>query len=175
MRVFKFCLRRMLGQRQRATLFVFLDCLSRVLSESHQIGELDGEPNSVLSDQQLLLLDEAYQIIIPKYKNLSSEYKTALQKAKNARRKSLFPPHIEWELKKYLTGSSERDMLVGPTSSFFLMKRIINKDLICTKIILHEHYFHKNLLDEKREYGILLYEKPMNKNIHSFFRSVINS
>ena len=50
--VFKFCLRRMLGERQRATLFVFLDCLSRVLSESHQIGDLpslEEEMNVVIA------------------------------------------------------------------------------------------------------------------------------
>ena len=94
----------------------------------HPVSEGDGEPNSMLSAEQVLLLDEVYQVMIPKYKNLTSQYKAALQKAKNARRKSTFPPRSEWELQQYPAGSSERNMLVGPTSSIFLMKKIVTKD-----------------------------------------------
>ena len=77
----------------------------------HPVSDDDGEPcNSVLSDEQLFVVRCSVSNNDSKYKNLSNQYKAALQKAKNARRKSTFPPRSEWELQQYPAGSSERNM-----------------------------------------------------------------
>ena len=42
---------------------------------------------SVLSDNELQLLDQVYESIIPQYKHLASQYRQALQRATNTRKK----------------------------------------------------------------------------------------
>ena len=88
----------------------------------------DDEANLVLSEEQLLLLDEVYKEIVPKYQNLSNQYEVDLRKAKNARRKSRFPPRSKWQLQRYPTGTSERKMLMGPNSSGTVLKKVVIKD-----------------------------------------------
>ena len=51
---------------------------------------------SVLSDNELQLLDQVYESIIPQYTHLASQYRQTLQRATNARKKSSFPSRSEW-------------------------------------------------------------------------------
>ena len=81
-------------------------------AESTVGTEQSGEA-SVLSDQHLQLLDKTYQAMFPEYKHLSDEYEIALQKARNARKLSTFPPRSEWKMSLFPPGSTEREMLVG--------------------------------------------------------------
>ena len=40
-RIFNYCLRDMLGEKQRETLFFFLDTITLLLAESHESSMLD--------------------------------------------------------------------------------------------------------------------------------------
>ena len=98
----------------------------------------DDEANLVLSEEQLLLLDEVYKEIVPKYQDLSNQYEVDLRKAKNARRKSRFPPRSEWQLQRYPAGTSERKMLMGPNSSGTILKKSHHQ----RQVYSERHNFH---------------------------------
>ena len=80
---------------------------------------------SVLSDNELQLLDQVYESIIPQYKHLASQYRQALQRATNTRKKSLFPSRSEWQLLQYPLGTIEWELLIGPSHSITPAKRVV--------------------------------------------------
>ena len=60
--IFKYCLRGMLGKKQRETFFYFLDTLTSLLSESHQHGPLNVLRDQV--NQAIALLERDFPISI---------------------------------------------------------------------------------------------------------------
>ena len=91
-------------------------------------SEEDSGQSSELTDHELQLLDEVYQKIIPLYEQLSSHYQQALQRATNARKKSLFPCRSEWQLSQYPPGTAEREMLIGPIPSITPTNKVVCED-----------------------------------------------
>ena len=92
------------------------------------VGTEQSEEASVLSDQDLQLLDKTYQAMFPEYNHLSDEYEIALQKARNARKLSTFPPRSEWKMSLFPPGSTEREMLVGCKSNTTLLRKLVITD-----------------------------------------------
>ena len=75
-----------------------------------------------LTDAELQHLDLLYTRLVPRYKYICKEYDTALTRAANMRRKSLFPSRQNWQPPSPVS-ANDKELLHGPAKGVLIHKR----------------------------------------------------
>lgn len=88
----------------------------------HSPSDRDDSIAAALTEKELELLDEAYQNMLPQYKELCQQYNRAEQQARNARLKSTFPQRRNWQPLNLL--ENDRFMLQGPKNEVETKSRL---------------------------------------------------
>ena len=84
-----------------------------------------------------------YKEMYAEYSKILEEYDSACNRACNSRRKSHFPMKSTWNPPGRLLSTSERYLLLGPSSDVVLYNKLVVFDNNTNRMIVNRHIFSK--------------------------------